>query len=275
MKNVYDLEQHLLGRGYAQRSVNEYCKWARRLARWCQLHGYDLATLPPHLIRAWIDATVPPGRESRKQAYTACKHLYTMLGRRDYPWEAIRVPRKRKGRPQPLTATQARMIRDGALLHGGREGLACLGLIYTAARPSEVAAWRWDGIDWDTNTITFWRTKTSDWHTVPLHPTLRAALERHRPALAEGHMFLGNNGRAHVSGTTIWTWVNKIAAAVGLEGVTPRRLRATVGTQVANSTRDIEAAAELLGHVDPAVTRRHYTVISLERMNAAMASLDW
>lgn len=272
MNTIFELERHLRGQGRADRTVKEYTKWGRRLARWCITNGEDLATLPPHRVRDWIDATVPPGRESRKQAYTACKHLYTMLERTDRPWEAIRVPQKRQGDPDPLPDPHVHRLRDAALMHGRREGLATLGLIYTAARPSEVAVWRWDGIDWEQGAIRFWRTKVRDWHTVKLHPVLQLALEQWQPAEAEGYLFIGAS-RPHVSAPTIATWAQRIAALAGVGGVTPRRLRATAGCKVANATRDIQAAARLLGHTSLDTTNRYYTRVNDERMGAAIAAM--
>jgi site-specific recombinase XerD len=133
---LIDFEEHLRGQGLADRTVAEYCKWARRLNRWCVLHGETLPTLPAHRLRDWIESTVPASRESRKQARTTCMHLYSWLERRDDPWVSIRVPHKRQGKPDPFTDTEASLLRDGAILMGGRAGLATLGLLYTAARPS-------------------------------------------------------------------------------------------------------------------------------------------
>lgn len=276
MHHVFMLEDHLRGQGRADRTVAEYVKWAKRLARWCQLQGEDLASLPAHRLRDWIDATVPPGRESRKQAYTSCKHLFTLIGRDDEPWLAIRVPRKRKSEPDPLPDHHMARLRDAAQLHGGREGLATLGLIYTAARPSEVAAWRWDGIDWEGHTIRFWRTKVRDWLTVPLHPVLYDALQRACPPEPEGYLFIGA-GRPHVQPTTVWSWVRRVAAAAGLEGVVvhPRRLRTTAGCKVANTTSDVQAAAALLGHSSLETTHRYYTKVNDERRTAALGALDY
>lgn len=270
---VFDLEDRLYGEGRAERTVREYVKWAKRLARWCDLNGLDVATLTARQVRAWIDQTVPEGRESRKQAYTSCKHLFTMLGRTDAPWEAIRVPAKPKGAPHPLNPRQAATLRATAQLHGGKEGVAVLGLLYTAARASEVAGWRWDGIDHDEATIRFWRPKRRDWHTVPLADPLADALERWRPAGAEGQMFPGNNGRPHVSATTVWTWTKRIAVIAGLDGINPRRMRATVASEVLEATGDVDAAAALLGHADPAVTRTYYTSTSMRRLRGAVAAI--
>lgn len=275
MNEAIDLEARLLGEGKAERTVNEYVKWAKRLSRWCYLRGLEPATLTPAQLREWIDETVPPGRESRKQAYTACKHLYTMIGRDDAPWEAIRVPHARKGKPNPLPDSAATLLRDTALLVGGRTGTATLGMLYTACRPSEVAEWRWDGIDLDAGLVRFWRIKNRDWHETPIHPTLAAALERFRPAHVEGFLFPGDRGRPSVSATTIWTWVRRVADTAGLEGVTPRRLRATALNRALETTRDIDAVAELAGHSDPATTRLYYVTTSRRRLAATVDALDY
>lgn len=273
MRQALDFQDHLYGAGYADRTVQEYVKWAKRLARWCDLEGHDMPTLPAHLLRRWVDTTIPHSRESRKQARAACHRLYLMLGRDDEPWIAIRLPRKHRGNPDPLPELQAATFRDAAVMYGGREGLAALGLLYTAARPSEVAEWRWDGIDGVV--LTFWRPKNRDNHRVHIHPVLADALERQRPPAPEGYIFAGDRGRAHVTATTIYTWVKRVAGTAGIEGVTPRRLRATAGSKVANVTRDVQAAADLLGHYDLNTTRQFYTVVDDERKAAAMAAMDW
>lgn len=270
---IVDFADHLYGRGKAHRTVAEYVKWVRRLARWCDERGYQLDTLAPHLVRRWADDTIPHSRESRKQARTALGHYWRMVGRQDAPQEAIRTPRKPHGRPNPLSDDEARLLRDGAIMAGGRPGTALLLLLYTAARPGEVAMMRWDGIG--TDRVRWWREKGSEWHEAPLHPVLDEALRRFRPASAEGHLFVGNNGRAHVSATTVWSWTRRVAATVGLEDVTPRRLRATAGSRVLAATGSIDATAALLGHRDVNVTRAHYAETPWEHLEAAVGSLDW
>lgn len=274
MRNVLELERRLLGEGKADRTVREYVKWGKRLARWCQLHDLDLARLEPHELRRWADSTIPDSRESRKQAYTACKHLYIMLGRTDQPWCAIRVPAKPKSKPHPLSEPDRVRLRDAAIMVGGRQGVATLGLLQTAARPVEVAGWRWDGIDADRLIIRFWRPKTREWHEVPLRPALLALIERYRPPHAEGFMFPGNNGAPHVQATTVLAWTRRVAEVAGVRDVTPRRLRATCATRALDVTHDIDAVASLLGHRSTDVTRRHYATTSNAALMAASAALD-
>lgn len=279
---VMDLERHLLGQGLAHRTVTEYCKWGRRLARWCVVHDLDLARLEPWELRAWVDSTVPHSRESRKQAHAACRHLFTMLGRGDeQPWTAIRVPHKRRGRPRPLTEPERVRMLQTAQMMGGRAGLATLGMLQTSCRPSEVAVWRWDGITlFDEPDVAgacgrlrFYRTKVSDWHEVPLRPSLATALERFRPPTPEGHIFVGDRGRQHVHPNTVWDWVKEVARVAGVDDVHPRRLRATAITRVLESS-GLDVAAELGGHQDPSVTRNYYAATSWIRLAEGSAALD-
>ena len=268
---VIDLEQMLLGEGKAKRTVAEYVKWAKRLARWCELQGLDVATVEPWQVREWVDQTVPSSRESRKQAFTALSHLYRMLGRTDQPHLAIRVPHKRPGKPHPLTEDERIRLRDTAILVGPRPGLATLGMLQTSCRPSEVAMWRWDGVREDR--IRFWRIKVRDWHEVPLRPALAEQLERARPAEAEGYIFQGDKGKAHVHPNTIWEWAREVGRIAGVDSVNPRRLRATAVTRVLE-TAGLDVAAELAGHRDPAVTKNYYAVTSWARLESGSVALD-
>lgn len=271
--NIAAFADQLHGEGYADRTVNEYTKWVRRLARWAHLNGLDLQTIEPHHIRRWIDQTVPPSRESRKQARAALTHYYR--GRPDQPWEAIRVPAKRRPSPQPLTVTEAARLRDAATLVGGRKGTATLGLLYTGCRPSEVACWRWDGFT-DDGMLRFWRTKNRSWHRLPVAAPLADALERFRPpGVTSGFLFVGNNGRPHVIATTVWTWVRSVAAVAGLEGVNPSRLRDTVAERVLEETGSIDVVAAVLGHMSTETTSRHYVRTSPSRLRSAIDVIEY
>ncbi len=269
--NTAQFHDVLYGRGMAESTIAEYCKWVRRASRWAESRGLRLATMDAAELRTWADATIPQTWASRKQARTALGHYYRASGRHDEPWQAIRVPRQPRQRPRPLAAHQATLLRDAAILYGGRPGLATLAIMYTAQRPSETAMLRWDGIG--DGRIRWWRTKTSEWHEVPLHPTLAKALDEYRTPDAEGFLFIGN-GRPHVTATTVWTWVKKVGQTVDVE-VTPRILRSTAGCMALEATGDIDAAAELLGHRDVTVTRTFYTLTSTRRLAAAVDALDY
>lgn len=253
-----------MGKGLSAKTTAIYVGVVRRLAVWCDQHGYDLATVPPHAVRTWADQ-LPPSHSSRKQAIAACRMLWA--GRDDQPWQAIRVPRKPRPDPQPLDADELVRLLAAADLVGGRAGMAVHILCWTGARPSEVAGMMWDG--YDGQTLTWWRSKTSEEHRLPVHPRLRAVLDAHRRE--SGAMFAGDRGRPHVTPTTVAGWVRRVGATVDVD-VTPRRLRASVATRILDQTGSLEAAAAVLGHRSTDTTRR-YARTSDARLEAAIAAL--
>ena len=258
----------LRGQGRAAKTIAEYCKYVRRLMVWCAEVGFDPATVPAHQVRTFADAHIPASWASRKQARTALAHYWRGCGRTDQPWLAIRVPRKPQARYTGLAPEDAALLKQAAVMYGRRPGLATLCCLYTGARASEVAGFHHDHIG--DGTIRWWRTKSGgDWHIMPLHPALADALGD-----GAGFVFVGNNGRDHVGGTTIWKWVRTVAGTVGLE-VTPKQLRSTAGMMVLESTGDLDAAASFLGHRDVNVTREHYVRTSQRRMQAAVDALDY
>lgn len=272
--NIAEYADYLYGRGYAERTVNEYTKWLRRLYLWCHHRGYDPATLEPHLLRAWADG-LPWGWSTRKQARAACRHYYRALGRgSEEPWLAIRAPRKPEPRPDPHTATEALRLRDAAVLIGGRQGLAVLTMLYTGARCSEVAGMRWEEVDLRRGVICWDREKVSDTHELPIAPALRDALEAHRHPRAAGFVFAGDGGRPHVRGATIWLWTKRVAELAEVE-TSPKRLRATVGSLILAETGDLDAAAGVLGHRSVDTTRRYYVETGSDRIAGVLGSLPY
>ena len=272
--NTAEYVDYLRGKGYADRTTEEYRRWLRRLTMWCTERGLDPATLEPHLLRDWADR-LPFSWSTRKQARAAVRHYYQAIGRGpEAPWEAIRTPRKPNPRPDPHERSEAILLRDAALMHGGRKGLAVLGLLYTGARPSEVAVWRWEHVDLRRGRIGWHRPKVSDLHELPIPPQFATALEDARPWPAVGPIFGGNNARMYVNAATIWTWTKQIAGMVGLE-TSPKRLRATVGSLILDATGDLDAAAEILGHSSTDTTRAYYVGERRGRVDRAVGSLPY
>lgn len=265
-----DFVDHLEQAGYADRTVREYRKWARRLIVWARQRDLHLEDLSAGDLRRWSE-TLPCSWASRKQAHTACKHLFGLLGRPDEPWHAIRVPRKPRGSYRGLEVDQAISVAAAARMVGGRHGTAVLLMLHTGARVGEVAAMRWDGVDLDSGQIRWWRPKTCEWHDLPIYPALARALDAYRAlGVWSDHLFPGGPGRPHASPQTIWEWVGWIGRLAGVAGLRPHQLRATAGALVLEATGDVDAAAELLGHRDVSVTRSHYTFTSRRRLTAAV-----
>jgi len=257
-------DQYLSGHGLSDRTVREYVRLARRWERHLEQCHNDVAA---HQARVWSDG-LPNSRSSRKAAVAMLRWWQLwQLGEDVGLCQAVRVPRKPRPDPDPLTTVEWRRLIDAAELVGGRRGLACLIICFTGARPGEVAAMRWDG--WDGRYLSWWRPKSCDTHRLLASPRLAVMLDRHK---SDGFMFVGDGGRACVSPQTVWAWVRHIGVLADVV-VCPRRLRATVATEVLERTGSIDAAAAVLGHASVDSTR-HYTRTSRRRVDAAIDSLS-
>ena len=85
---------------------------------------------------------------------------------------------------------------------------------------------------------------------IPLHPQLKTLLDdwiAQRPAALRSKYLFFERGR-RITASRVDNAVAKVAAAAGLEGVTPHRLRHTLATQAINRGMSLEAIAALLGH---------------------------
>ena len=268
MKTLGEFRDLLYGHGMADATVRNYTGSIRRLHQWCEANGYDPVTMPPHAVRAWSD-TLTRSHATRKSAQAACRWWWQ--DRDDQPHLAIRVPRAPRPDPKPLDDDEMGRLLSTARIVGGRRGLAVFCLVYTGARPSEVAKFRWD--QWDGERLRWWRDKTQDWHTLPVHPDLKVMLEAQQPADDPGPMFRGcpGRGRETVNPTTIWGWCVEVGRLCDVT-VTPRRLRASVATRILDSTGSLEAAAAVLGHASTDTTRR-YARTSERRLQEAIGTL--
>lgn len=259
----------LYTQGFADRTVAEYDKWARRWSRWCWAHDTVPEQAPVELVVDW-SRELPPSWASRKQAHTAVGHFHQFLGRHDQAHRAIRVPPKPPTRTRPLRDADARRLHQAALLHGGREGAAVILALYTGARRLEIARFRWDGVDFDRRRVCWERAKHGGTADLLLHPELEKVLWR-LPRTSD-YLFPGNNGRPHVRPATVWQWVRKIATTVGVE-VKTHELRASWIQQLTDHVGLLEAS-ELAGHRDPRVTLS-YVRGRQEAKDAAVGGVTW
>lgn len=85
---------------------------------------------------------------------------------------------------------------------------------------------------------------------IPLHPQLKELLDdwmAQRPAALRSKFLFFERGR-RITASRVDHAVAKVAAAAGLDGVSPHRLRHTLATQAINRGMSLEAIAALLGH---------------------------
>lgn len=261
------LKDHLHQQGLANNTIRIYLAAWRR---W-EDHTQQPDRLDTTELRAWSD-TLPKSHGTRSHARSTIKHAAHVLGVPGTPWEAVRVPAPPRRRSRAVTHLQAQELVRTAMHHGGREGTATLCAMFTAARRSEVAQMRWDGVDFEAGTIKFWRPKNRDWHTVPLHPVLGEWLaERQLPG--ETWVFPGRNG-GHITPSLVASWIKEVAALAGIPRFTSHLCRHTALTEAYDGTGDLRAAQELAGHASPVHTAM-YSRVSAQRLMDAVAALDW
>jgi integrase len=250
----------------ADSTIRNYRALYVRWVDWALTHQRDPWQPDPLAVRAW-SAQLHGSREVLAQARATIGHLCDALAVHDVS-TAIVLPRKPRRGPRPLHPAARDQLTTVAW-ESGTAGTAVLVLLGTAMRRSEAAGLAWDGIDFDEGTVTFWRPKTRDWHTVDLHPLLAARLAE-RADSGEQWVFPGRHG-GHVPAARINDWVTQVATAAGV-AVTPHRLRHTALTDAYNATGDFRAVQDLAGHVNASQTSL-YTQTSRDRGRAAVAAI--
>lgn len=174
-----------------------------------------------------------------------------------------------------LTAAQLRDWQLFVLLAG-----------YTGGRQQEVARLRWEQVDLRKGVLTLARSKTADTHWIPLHPTLKAALERTPKAERTGPVLplLAERQRRHISND----FRRLILPRIGIEQAFAERakgqrgrtlapysihsLRHSLATWLAAAGVEESMRMRLIGHEDEAINRG-YTHAGAEQAAAALAKV--
>lgn len=144
--------------------------------------------------------------------------------------------------------------------------LVAVGLtLLLGLRPSEVAKLVRSDVDISACNIYLRDTKSQCDQQVPLVEMLVGYMVQYlRNLKPSSPLFINNRGLAwdrrdvHLA---VKTW----GKMHGISELTPRKLRATVGSYLIQKGVDIKTVAMLLRHADPATTLRHYTQVNFEQ----------
>lgn len=214
----------------------------------------------------------PRTPSSRALVRCALRHYWRWVGRVDSPVGAIRVPRKDRMRCRALDEVGAMRLSRAARDPGaGLPGLAVLLGLYGALRRSEIAALRWDGIDFQAGRLTL-VGKRDQQRSFPLHPVLLEALRRSTRISA--WVFPGAGGAGHANPATIWDYVGRVARAAQMPKVRPHELRHTALATALDRTHDLRAVMTFAGHARPETTAG-YTRTTRKRLEAVVAAIDY
>lgn len=259
---------HLTGLGLAARTVTYYVRRAEHADRWLREQGSDLARSKAALIGAYA-STLPNSHSTRGQVASALGHYWEWVQRPSPPIKAIRVPTQPTmlcRALEPEQAARLKMVASG----WWPEGISVLFGLYLALRREEIAKAEWSRFDpaaeW--YTVTGKNSKTA---TLPVHPTLKAELTRHRKV--GGWIFPGRYGE-HVAPATVWDWTRQVAREADLPYLTTHQLRHTALATANDNLGDLRAVMEFARHSDPSVTSG-YTRTTQRRLEDVMRSLRY
>ena len=234
-----------------------------------QVGEEPLDRLTVHGVRRAVSALHARGLSGRTLArmLSAWRGLFDYLAR-DYgfnqnPCQGVRAPRSAKRLPNALTADEASRlvevegddflaVRDRALLE----------LLYSSGlRLSELAGLNWSMLNWTEGTVRV-VGKGSKTRVVPVGRHALARLRewrRQSETLAKGPdeqaVFLNRQGR-RLSARSIQLRVRRAGVVQGIAGrVHPHVLRHSFASHVLQSSGDLRAVQEMLGHASIATTQ--------------------
>jgi len=265
------LTELALQRGASPHTIDAY---RRDLARLTALAGdiEPMALKPPQLRRGLMSLharSLAP--RSIARTLSAWRSYYAWLARRGAiaanPADGLRPPKRARALPKALGIDQAAALLDRPAAAGDGEPLllrdaAMFELLYSSGlRLAELVGLDWPGgldLAQGEVTVTGKRRKT---RTVPVGDKARAALQAWlavRPQLLRGEqaaLFLGRNGTRLTPRqveSRLARWAQRQGVGVHVH---PHMLRHSFASHVLQSSGDLRAVQEMLGHASIAATQ--------------------
>lgn len=209
------------------------------------------------------------------------------------PYTNIKLPKLKSKRPRILTLQEQEKLVRFSLLQGDYAYMFCL---YTGLRVGELAALRWEDIDFENNMlyvkhsvmriplenrkrgksgliITTPKSESSI-REIPLPLFLIKLLyeEKEKRANDNGFVFHGKKGVC-LDPRTMQKRLEKICKQSNLKGVHMHTLRHTFATRCLENGVRYEILSELLGHASVQITLNYYVHCTLQDKRAIIDSL--
>ena len=256
-------------RGLSERTRKAYRRDLDQLAKELERQDIeDLARVSEHTIRALIARLHRQGLGSRslQRQLSAIRSFYRWLmkeGMADHnPAASVRAPKAARKLPVTLDAdaiTRLLEIDDDSPL--ATRDRAIMELFYSSGlRLSELAGLRWSQVDFSSGLVTV-TGKGNKTRVVPVGSYAASALLEWRKVrgefagFEEPHVFVSNRGNP-ISTRTIQVRIKYWAKRQGLpQQVFPHLLRHSFASHMLESSGDLRAVQELLGHADISTTQ--------------------
>ena len=247
-------------------TVDGYRRDLAKLLRWMEVQGIDaFEALEPNRMRSFVAAEHRGGLapKSLQRLLSSCRGLFRQLHREGLmahdPMAGVRGPKVHRKLPQVLDVDEAttlvEAVGDGALTLRDR---AMLELFYSSGlRLSELTGLRWIDLDLQAGEVRV-LGKGNKTRIVPVgrHAvTALRALGDGEGTTPESPVFRGRGG-GPISPRTIQLRMKTLALQQGMaKHVHPHLLRHTFASHMLESSGDLRAVQELLGHADIATTQ--------------------
>ncbi len=247
-------------------TVNGYRRDLAKLLRWMEAQGVaTFDALEPNRMRGFVAAEHRGGLspKSLQRLLSSCRSLFRQLTREGQlahdPLAGVRGPKVHRKLPQVLDVDEATALveaqGDGALSLRDR---AMMELFYSSGlRLSELTGLCWGDLQLDDGEVRV-LGKGSKTRIVPVgrHAvTALRALGQAEGMTPEAPVFRGRAG-APINPRTVQLRMKKLALMQGMaKHVHPHLLRHTFASHMLESSGDLRAVQELLGHADIATTQ--------------------
>ncbi len=247
-------------------TVDGYRRDLGKLTAWMEAQGIaGFDALESNRLRQFVAAQHRAGLapKSLQRLLSSCRSLFRQLSREGAlahdPLAGVRGPKVHRKLPVVLDVDEAATLvesgGDGALAPRDR---AMLELFYSSGlRLSELVGLRWSDLDLDGGEVRV-LGKGRKTRIVPVGRYAVAALRalgETTGMAAESAVFRGRGGGA-INPRTVQLRLRKLALAGGFaKHVHPHLLRHTFASHMLESSGDLRAVQELLGHADIATTQ--------------------
>lgn len=216
------------------------------------------------------------GAQSLQRLLSAIRSYYRWLMKEGLaeknPAKSVKAPRSRKKLPNTLdtdAVTRLLDIKDDTPL--AIRDKAIMELFYSSGlRLSELSSLRWDQFDSASGLVTV-TGKGNKTRIVPVGSAAAGALKKWRKVRGnfagfdEPHIFVSNRGNP-ISNRTIQARIRHWARRQGLpQQVYPHLLRHSFASHMLESSGDLRAVQELLGHADISTTQV-YTHLNFQHL---------
>ncbi len=258
-------------RRYSRHTIEAYRRELDKFSAFCARENFDLVKADTSHITGYLGYLHSKGLKPRtiQRSLSALRSFYKYLQKRrrirQNPASAVRAPKAKNALPKVLDTDQAARLLESRAGADDRQSpqsirdQAILELFYGAGiRLAELVALNVGDVDLNSGfaRVTGKGNKVRD---VPLGRycvrALRTWLANSQPTDLRAPLFTGR-GQQRISPRTVQTRIKKVAAErLGDNALHPHMLRHSFATHMLESSGDLRAIQELLGHADIATTQ--------------------